>query len=664
MYRHEDSVAIRPKTFFSKGTALLGHTFSGHEVYLSQEALDSHILILGKTGMGKSTVLNSLCEGIISRKLGNVILIDPHETLSRRILSVIESDRVYAVSPSTEISGNISKSLHFNVLSNSGTPESREVISGWIRDLFFHEEAFSGGTWGPRLEVVFRVLLSGYMDDVESPSLEGFLQLVSDMEKMREYLKKAKNKVVSAYFRDLAANQKSWTEYMGSTVNKLLPIVSNSALHNLISGENQNGTLKTFLEGGNGFVPIIMDRSSMSEETYRMVSIMILSLIFNIIRSFNSPSDPVRNYVVIDEAQSLPAGITLRLLNEGRKYGIRLILSTQHLRGLIQDVSRSVMANVGTFISFSISGDDAQSLSENIFPFPLNRRISEIMKGQGRHSALVWNISPEGYNGPLSFRTDPLEDIKTDISRDIIRKCILKYGSMNTEKAVLPRSVVHQGILEKFRDFVIKNDVNWQDSKRVAGHVPDGIFLYRGTEYIVEVENSDLNHKFRLLQKIATYSGRKIIFICREGGGSSALEMIRKPTFVGEKNGLMLEIPILSNESALHFRDMGDFLNNVIILESDLKGFKCIMNGKTPHFSIARLSSKFGWGNYIPPDRFSNVRARLYEIMVKTGIPFISRSSLVNYPDFNPQLLWEFFAELGKETVTYPDLLLNLKNKS
>lgn len=655
-------MAIRPRSFFTFGPVLLGRTFSGREVFLSEEALDSHILVLGKTGMGKSTVLNSLCHGIISRKLGNVILIDPHETLSRRLLSIIESDRIFAISPSREISGEVSKSIQFNVLSNNGTSESREVISGWIRDLFFHEEAFSGGTWGPRLEVVFRVLLTGYMDDEESPSLEGFLQLVADIEKMRKYLKKAKNKVVSTYFRDLAVNQKSWNEYIGSTVNKLLPIVTNSAIHDLVSGENQNEFLKTFLEIGSGFVPIMMDRSSMSEETYRMVSIMLLSSIFNIIRSSNSSSNPVRNYVVIDEAQSLPAGIVMRLLNEGRKYGIRLILSTQHLKGLIREVSRSVMANIGTFISFSVSGEDAQTLSDNTFPFPLSRRISEIMKAQGRHSALVWNLSSEGQNGPLSFRTDPLDIIPEDTSREVIRKSILKYGSVNVDKAILERSDLHQGILEKFRDFIIKNSINWQDSKMISGHIPDGIFLHGGTEYIVEVENSDLRHKFRLLHKIATYCGRKVIFICREGGGAAALEMIRKPTFVGEKNGLMLEIPILSNESKLHFRDMGDFLNNVIILESAPRGFNIVMYGKSSRFSIARLSSKFGSENYIPPDRFQNIRTRLYQIMVQTGIPFISRFYLASYPDFNPELLSEFFITLGKETVTYPDLLNTLNN--
>jgi len=653
-------VAIRPKAFFTEGSALLGRTFSGHKVYLPDEALDSHILILGKTGMGKSTVLNSLCEGIISRKLGNVILIDPHETLSRRLLSVFESERIYAVSPSTEILENVSKSLQFNVLSNNGTSESREVISGWIRDLFFHEEAFSGGTWGPRLEVVFRVLLTGYMDDVESPSLEGFLQIVADTEKMKGYLKKSKNKVVSEYFRDIAVNHKSWTEYIGSTVNKLLPIVTNSAIHNLISGENQNDSLKSFLKDGSGFVPIVMDRSSMSEETYRMVSIMLLSFIFNIIRSADYSTYPTRHYVIIDEAQSLPAGIIMRLLNEGRKYGIRLILSTQHLKGLSLEVTRSVMANTGTFISFSLSGDDAQILSDNVFPFPVNRRISEIMKAQGRHSALVWNLSSYGQNGPLSFRTQPLDDIPEDISREVIRNSILKYGSVNIEKAVFQRSDLHQGILEKFRDFIIKNDIKWQDSRMLSGHIPDGMFLHRGTEYIVEVENSDLSHKFRLLQKIAIYSGRKIIFICREGGGLAALEMIRKPTFVGEKNGLMLEIPIISNESTLHFRDLGDFLNNVIIIESAPRGFNSVIHGKLTHFSIARLSSKFGSANYIPPDRYLNVRTRLYEIMVQTGIPFISKSSLANYSDFNPELLSEFFETLGKETVTYPDLLTGL----
>ena len=662
MYRHEDSLAVRPEVFFAGevGSVRIGKTQSGSTVSLPVDAMDSHILILGKTGMGKSTVLNSLCEGIISSKMGNVVLIDPHETLSRRLLSKVEKDRIYALSTAVETVGDLKKSIQFNVLRGVGTVHNRDVISGWIRDLFFHEEVFSGGTWGPRLEVVFRVLLSDYMEVVSDPSLKNFLQVISSVENIRDYLRKTKNRTLSAYFTDLASNQKAWLEYISSTVNKLLPIVSNSTIQDLINGENENRLLNDFMEQGSGFIPIMMDKMTLSEETYRIASILMLSVIFNILRSSDSSGKIVKTYIMIDEAQSIPAGIMLRLLNEGRKYGIRLILSTQHLRGLSTEIARSVLANVGTFISFSISGDDAQTISDNIFPFPSSRRIAEIMKAQGKHNALVWNLAANGQSGPLSFRTSPLESIERDVSGEIVRECVLKYGSMVRENRETQASSLHQGILEVFKDLIIKNGIVWEDSKRVSGHVPDGMFLHSGTQYLVEVENSDLLHKFRMLEKVSTYSGRQIIFICRQGGGRTAMEMIRRPTFVGEKSGLLLEVPVINAEKKIYFRDLGDFLNNVIILEFNGKGFSQVFHNKSTRFSITRLSNRFGANNYIPSDKFLSVRVKLYEIMVRTGVPFISYSGLTKYKDLNPTYMKEFFDSIGKETITYTDLFLPL----
>ena len=660
MYRHEDSIATRARPFLTSDhkNVKIGETFSGMDVRLPEEALDSHIMILGKTGMGKSTILNSLCDGIISNKLGNVIMIDPHETLSRRLLSKVDKDRIYAISTSTESEGDMNKAMQFNVLNTNGSAESRDIITGWIRDLFFHEDVFSGGTWGPRLEVVFRVLLSGYMDEISDPSLEDFLHLVSSVENIRDYLKKIRNRPAADYFSSMALNQKTWAEYIGSTVNKLLPVVSNKNIRNLISGMNKNDTLKDFLDRGNGFVPIMMDKNTLAEETYRVASILMLSMIFNIIRSSENLHEASRNYIVIDEAQTLPAGILLRLLNEGRKFGIRLILSTQHLKGLSQEIVRSVLANVGTFVAFSISGDDAKTISDNIFPDPFNRRIAEIMKAQGRHSAIVWNLASNGQNGPLSFKTFPLENIETDTSNETVRFCVLKYGSIVRDQVIKPSSNIHENIIEKFREFIVRNDINWEDSKRVAGHVPDGLFLHDGTQYIVEVENSDLLHKYRLLEKVATYSGRKIIFICREGGGKTGMEMIRKPTFVGEKNGLVLEVPVIRGEKTLHFHDLGDILNNAIILEYNGRGFTQIFHNKVSRFSIARLPGRFGAGNYIPSDKYFAVRLKLYEIMISTGIPFVSSWGLTKYQDINPAYLAEFFNKTGKETITYTDLFV------
>jgi excisionase family DNA binding protein len=74
-------------------------------------------------------------------------------------------------------------------------------------------------------------------------------------------------------------------------------------------------------------------------------------------------------YVSIDESQRFAGASLPILLSEGRKLGLGLILSTQFLDAWGDELSASVLGNVGTLVAFRCGPDDARRLRASMRPF-------------------------------------------------------------------------------------------------------------------------------------------------------------------------------------------------------------------------------------------------------------------------------------------------------
>lgn len=102
------------------------------------------------------------------------------------------------------------------------------------------------------------------------------------------------------------------------------------------------------------------------------------------------PTESQRLFCVIDEAHKLTHDPTVTdLIKEARKYGVGLILSSQETR----DFDRSVFANSGTLIALQLEVEDAKIMAENLgLLHPTERNAAvEILLRQRPGQALVRN---------------------------------------------------------------------------------------------------------------------------------------------------------------------------------------------------------------------------------------------------------------------------------
>jgi DNA helicase HerA-like ATPase len=103
----------------------------------------SHLYVIGKTGMGKTRLIQSMIEQDMA--MGHAVgLIDPHGDLSWEILNAVPPDRlqdVVIVDPTDD-----AWPVSLNLL--RAAPQPSTVASGLVAAF----EGYFGHSWGPRLE--------------------------------------------------------------------------------------------------------------------------------------------------------------------------------------------------------------------------------------------------------------------------------------------------------------------------------------------------------------------------------------------------------------------------------------------------------------------------------------------------------------------------------
>src|SRR5437867_805214 len=148
-----------------------------------------HMYVIGKTGTGKSTLLETLIRQDIEAGQG-LALLDPHGDLVERVLAAVperrREDLIYFNVP------DAAHPLAFNPLERV-PPERRAVTAAGMLEVF---KKMWADSWGPRLEHILRNSLLVLMDQPEA-MLADVLRLLDDS----DFRKRAAGRTSNAQVR-------------------------------------------------------------------------------------------------------------------------------------------------------------------------------------------------------------------------------------------------------------------------------------------------------------------------------------------------------------------------------------------------------------------------------------------------------------------------------
>ena len=330
---------------------------------IKQQDRRAHLYLLGKTGTGKSTLLETLMLSDVKNGRGFALL-DPHGDLVKKIKSQIPWSRRddvidFDVPDSTQPYG-------FNPLSN--VPEDKRPLaaSGLIQ-VFKH---LWNDSWGPRLEYILRNCLLSLLD-FPNADLSGILKLLSDKDFRKSVLPFIQNEQIKEFW---VKEYDKYTERLRAEAispiqNKVGAFLSHPLLRKILLNPEKPLNLRRVMDEGK-ILLVNLAKGSLGEDMANLLGSLLISR-FDLaaLSRANIPENERADYTLyLDEFHNFTTQSLVLMLSELRKYRLSLVLAHQYLTQLDFSIRDAVLGNVGTLVIFRIGAADAEMLAPEFTP--------------------------------------------------------------------------------------------------------------------------------------------------------------------------------------------------------------------------------------------------------------------------------------------------------
>lgn len=323
----------------------------------------AHTYLIGKTGTGKSTLLETLVRQDIQAGQG-IALLDPHGDLAERILASLpetrKEDLIYFNVP------DFKHPLGFNPL-EPVSPERRPLAASGLLDVF---KKIWIDSWGPRMEHILRNALLALFDQPQA-TLADVLRLLSD----RDFRRNAMTYVVNVNVREFWLREyesypaRFRIEAIAPIQNKVGAFLANPILSGILTQSRSAFNLRQVMDDSR-ILLVNLAKGKIGEDSAGLLGALLVSRIGLAALSRAEMSEESRRdfHVYLDEFQNFTTLSLANMLSELRKYRISLILAHQYLSQLDLQVRDSILGNVGSMISFRLGLADAEILENEFRP--------------------------------------------------------------------------------------------------------------------------------------------------------------------------------------------------------------------------------------------------------------------------------------------------------
>jgi energy-coupling factor transporter ATP-binding protein EcfA2 len=335
--------------------------FRGKEVKFGIKSQDRlrHIYIIGKTGQGKTTLLENMINFDIQNKNGLAFL-DPHGDSVQRILDYIPKERIDDViyfNPT-----DVNHPIAFNPLEKVSW-EHRHLTAISLLSIF---KKIWVDAWSARMEYILTNTLLALLEWPNSTLLD-VNRLLAD-EKFREkVVNNLKDEVVKAFWKQEfdKYHLQFRTEAIAPIQNKIGQFITNPLIRNIIGQTESAFDLRKIMDEGKIFLANL-SVGAIGEETSRLLGgLLITKFQLSAMSRVDVPEEKRKDfYLYIDEFQNFATESFINILSEARKYHLSLILAHQYLDQVPEEIIKAVFGNVGTFIVFRLGANDAEIFSK------------------------------------------------------------------------------------------------------------------------------------------------------------------------------------------------------------------------------------------------------------------------------------------------------------
>ena len=400
-----------------------------------------HLYIVGKTGTGKSRMLELLFISDIQNGEG-CCLIDPHGDLADELLMFIPKERVkdvIYVNPSDR-----DFPIGFNPLEPVSDYQARQHLSTFFIAIF---KKLFASNWNPRMEHLIRYITLALLETKDSNVL-GVPRILSDTKYRQSVIMQIQDPVVKSFWvNEFSSYNESYAnDAVIPILNKVGQFISNPIIRNMIGQKNNMLDFEEFMNTGK-IVLINLSKGKLGDENAALLGSMFITKIQQAaLARAKFPEEERRDfYFYVDEFQNFATEAFSSILSEARKYHLDLTIAHQYIAQLPEEVKATAFGNVGSLIVFAVGGDDAAYLEKEFTPtFSAEDMITLNVREMYVKMSIDGKVSP-----PFSARTIDVPRPSFDYSVEILDHSRMKYGKnrVSVENEILQWTSSVQSVL-------------------------------------------------------------------------------------------------------------------------------------------------------------------------------------------------------------------------
>ncbi|MDE3230227.1 MAG: type IV secretion system DNA-binding domain-containing protein, partial [Chloroflexota bacterium] len=375
-------------------------------VRLSVESRNQHLWVLGKTGVGKSTLIANMALQDIHAGRG-VIVIDPHGDLIRDIAGRVPKERVEDVILFDPADSDYPVGI--NLLECESDEERALIVSSFIDIIEQIYDPHNQGIAGPRFQHGARNVMLTVMYSPGGTLVE-VVRAFQDDAYVRSILPYVTDPMVKRYWHDQISKTSDYhrSEVLDWLVSKFSHFTVDMTMRRILGQSKSAFRFRQAMDTSK-IVLISLGKGKLGSANANFIGFNLLPMILHAALSRANVAESERRPVTlsIDEFQNYASNALASMLSEARKYKLSLMLANQHIGQLSTDVREAVMGNAGSIISFRTGAADARTVEAALEPSPV--AASHLMD-LPRFTAYARLLSDGQQTPVFTLETEPLAE--------------------------------------------------------------------------------------------------------------------------------------------------------------------------------------------------------------------------------------------------------------
>jgi type IV secretory pathway TraG/TraD family ATPase VirD4 len=343
--------------------ARVNHRNVGTLFGIRQRDRRSHFLVIGKTGTGKSALLQTMVAQDMAHGSG-LALFDPHGDLAESVRDAVpqsrRADLIYLDVPDENLTWSFNPFSHVPV-------ERRALVAAGFIEVF---KKMWPDDWGPRLEHLLRNVVFTLLERPGS-SFADIPALLADKDFRKEVVDDLENREVKEFWIGEFArySQPFRAVVVAPLQNKIGALLTDPLLRRILTADTNTLDLRNTMDTGKVLI-VNLDKGRIGEGPASILGALLVSHIA--LAGFSRRDIPEAQrrdfHVFLDEFHSFTTLSIATMLSELRKYRVNMVLAHQYLAQLDAAIRDAIFGNVGTVISFRVGAHDAAFLAREFAP--------------------------------------------------------------------------------------------------------------------------------------------------------------------------------------------------------------------------------------------------------------------------------------------------------